>query len=291
MWRGGRAGWDCRCEFFAWLLFLDLLTVFFDLLGVVLVLPILEVIQAGGGAAIDKLQGRHWTLMRETSASIGIPLSLGLLLSLSFGFILLRQVVRYYIVRYSEAVQRSMANSIRSRAFNRILRAQASFLDGASAGSFVSLLKTDLSRALGVLLGITRSVGLVAQIVLYFFAVFLLSPIMCLLCVVLLIVVLLTTRGRFAEIGRRGHATTSANKVLGSFMIDRLKHFRLIRLSGTEKAEVKAFNRISTNLAEQELQQKMIAVRVQSLLEPGAVGVAYQCSSSAVKFSDWALTA
>ena len=65
---------------FAILLFLDLLTVCFDLLGVVLLLPIFEIIQAGGANSIDKLQGRHWTIMRDLSVQTGIPISLGTLL-------------------------------------------------------------------------------------------------------------------------------------------------------------------------------------------------------------------
>ena len=69
---------------FVYLFLLNLLGAGLDLLGVVLLLPILEIIQAGGGAAIDKLQGQHWTILRNVSAQIGIPISLGLLLFISF---------------------------------------------------------------------------------------------------------------------------------------------------------------------------------------------------------------
>lgn len=260
---------------FVYLFLLNLLGAGLDLLGVVLLLPILEIIQAGGGAAIDKLQGHHWTVLRNVSNYIGIPISLGLLLFVSFAFVLARQVIRYFAVRYAETVQRNMANSIRSRVFGRYLRAETVIQDAAGVGSVLSLLQTDLRRALEVLLSITQSVSLVAQIISYFVGLFLLSPIMCLVCAVLMGLVVLVTRGQFREIRKRGGTMTDVNRSLATFTIGRLKRARLIRLSGTEKAEARRFSNITTNLSEQELQQKMLATRVQFMIEPGVIGAAY----------------
>src|SRR5215203_5768652 len=78
---------------FVFLFLLNLLGALLDLIGVVLLLPILEIIQAGGGSAIDKLQGQHWTILRNVSVYLGIPISLGSLLLLSFAFVLARQYI------------------------------------------------------------------------------------------------------------------------------------------------------------------------------------------------------
>jgi ABC-type multidrug transport system fused ATPase/permease subunit len=260
---------------FVYLFLLNLLGAGLDLLGVVLLLPILEIIQAGGGSAIDKLQGQHWTILRNVSAQIGIPISLGLLLLISFTFVLARQFIRYFAVRYAETVQRNMANSIRARIFARFLRAETVSQDAASVGSVVSILQSDLRRALDVLLSITQSVSLFAQIIAYFFGLFLLSPIMCLVCAVLMLLVMLASGGQFREIMKRGDAMTNVNQALATFTIGRLRRARLIRLSGTEKAEANEFRKITTNLAEQELQQKMLATRVQFMIEPGVIAAAY----------------
>ena len=49
---------------------------------------------------------------------------------------------------------------------------------------------------------------------------------------------------------------SKANTQLATFMIERLKHSRLIRLSRTEKAEAAAFYKLSQRLSEESLQQK-----------------------------------
>jgi ABC-type multidrug transport system fused ATPase/permease subunit len=87
--------------------------------------------------------------------------------------------------------------------------------------------------------------------------------------------VVLASRGQFREIRARGGAMTNVNRALATFTIGRLRRARLIRLSGTEKAEARQFNQITRDLSEQELQQKMLATRVQFMVEPGVIGAAY----------------
>lgn len=259
---------------FSYLLFLNFLSICFELLGVALLLPIFELIQAGA-TNVDKLQGRHWVLMRDVAGSIGISISLGLLLGLSFGFVVLRQAFRYYATRYSEVVQREMANSIRQKAFARFLKADTAIQDQSSVGTVVSLLQTELRRGLDVLMAFTQSVSLLAQILSYFTALFILSPIMSLICFGLMTLALFLVQKPLLEIKHRGAAMTSANKRLSAFMIERLKHARLIRLSGTERAETAGFSQLSQHLSEEGLQQRLVSTRMQLLLEPIAVGVAY----------------
>ena len=259
---------------FVYMLFLNILSICFELIGVALLLPIFEMIQSGV-ANIDKLQGRHWTLMRDVAGSIGVSINLGLLLSLSFAFVLLRQAFRYYATRYSDIVQREMANSIRQKAFNRFLRADTAIQDQSSVGAVVSLLQTELRRGLDVLMAFTQSISLAVQVLSYFVALFLLSPVMSLVCIGVMSLALVLVQRPLLEIKQRGAAMTSANKRLSAFMIERLKHARLIRLSGTEKAETKGFDQLSRELSEESLQQRLVSLRMQLLLEPIAVGVAY----------------
>jgi len=260
---------------FVCLLALNLTGVFFDLVGIVLLLPILEIIQAGGSVAIDTMQGRHWVVIRELSSYTGVPVSLGSLLALSFGFLVLRQAFRYFAVQYSEVARRGLTNSIRSRVFDSFLRANTVAQDKASVGGVVSLLQTELPRSLEVIFTISQSVSLVAQAVSYFLALFWLSPIMCLICVALLLAAVASARTRLVEIRHRGKAVSDGNRRLGSFAVERLKHVRLIRLSGTEKAEIDAFNHIDRSISQQELQQTLISTRIQFVLEPVVIGAAY----------------
>jgi hypothetical protein len=67
------------------LVILNLIWIGFEGLGVALLLPILELLRSGGHVATDQLSGRHWDLMRSAADSLGVSISLGMLLAVSFG--------------------------------------------------------------------------------------------------------------------------------------------------------------------------------------------------------------
>ena len=260
---------------FALLLVVNVLSICFEVAAIAVLLPVFELLRSGKVDAIAKMQGKHWELMREFSGYVGIPISLGLLLSASFGFILLRQLFRYYAARYNGMVERSMANNLRQRVFSRFLVAETALQDQAQVGTLVPLLQGELRRGLDVFLALTQSISVVFQILAYFGALFLVSPIMSILCVGVMVLASLFAQGSLGEIKRRGAAMTDMNKRIAAFMVERLQHARLIRLSNTEKSETKAFDRLSRRLADASLQQQLINTRMQLILEPAAVGIGY----------------
>ena len=142
---------------FAFLAVLNCIGTCFEIAAVGMLLPVFELLRQGGSAAagIEKLHGRHWEIMRSISEEAGIPISLGLLLTLSFALIVMRQVFNYFGIRYSGAVVRDLTNKIRRRAVHRFLLAQTALQDQSRVGDVVALLDADLRRALDVLLSIT----------------------------------------------------------------------------------------------------------------------------------------
>lgn len=260
---------------FGLLLVINLMSVLFEVAAIGMLVPVFELMRAGGSDPTGQLHGKHWDLIKHVSGYLGISINLGLLLSVSFGFLLLRQLFRYYASRYNANVERSMGNHLRQRVFNRFLLADTSLQDKAHVGSLVPLLQGELRRALDVLLSLTNSISILSQIFSYFGALFLLSPLMSGICVVVLLLVSVFAQRPLVEIKRRGAIMTEMNRQIASFMVERLQNARLIRLSNTEKGETKAFDQISRRLSEESLQQQLLRVRLQLVLEPAAVGVAY----------------
>ena len=140
------------------LLFLNLLVVLLEGIGVAMLLPMFELLSAGSASAADQLSGRHWDLMRSASAATGIPLTLGSLLAVSFGFILLRQAVNYVNIRYSGLIQRGLANHVRQRLFSGFLRAQSAVQEKVRVGEIAAGLTLELDRALSAIFGLVKSV-------------------------------------------------------------------------------------------------------------------------------------
>jgi ABC-type multidrug transport system fused ATPase/permease subunit len=263
------------------LLFLFLLnctSVLFEVAGVGMLLPVFELLQAGGSspeAGLARLQGRHWDILRNLSAQSGIPITLGLLLSISFGLIVMRQVFSYFSQRYQGSIERELSNRIRHRAFHRFLLAESGLQDQARVGDVVAVLNVELRRALEVILSIPQSLTLLVQAVAYLTALFLLSAPMTALALGVMIGIAVLLRGTISEVKRRGGAISAANRDLSAFMVERLKHTRLIRLSGTEKAEAQEVYNLSKRYADETLKQKLASLRMSLVPEPLAAGIAY----------------
>jgi subfamily B ATP-binding cassette protein MsbA len=259
----------------AMLVALSMCTVVLEGIGVAILLPIFEIFQAGDAASIDTLQGRHWEILRAAAGFFGVKITLGLLLAVSFAFIVARQAVNYLNERQQNRVRRTAADRVRRRAFNAFLRADTGIQDRSRIGEMAAGLTVEVNNAMSALFGIVGNIGRLLQVVVYTAGLFLVSWPMTLLAIFAIGIAGYLMRGLLLEVKRAGKAITKANINLSSFMIERLRHVRLIRLSGTEKAEANAFAKLSHEEARQALHQSMISARLWLLPEPMALGFAY----------------
>lgn len=259
----------------AYLVFVNLVVLAFEAAGIAMLLPVFEILRAGGTVDIATLQGYHWTVIRNFSSVTGIPITLGLLFSVSFGFICLRQLCSYWNVTSYGVARKRLANEIRQRAFLGFLRTDSALQDSSKLGEMPSNLTVELDRALGALFAIVKFVGLALQVVVYVAGLALLSLSLTALCLVLIAVAIYFMRDMMASIKNTGEVITKANLDLTSFMIERLRHARLIRLSGTERGEGAAFAALSKQHSEQTVNQQLVAAKLTLLPEPIAVGFAY----------------
>jgi ATP-binding cassette, subfamily B, bacterial MsbA len=257
------------------LLFLQLMSIGFELVGIGLLLPVFETLRSGSADFAGKLQGPHWDVLRAISATTGVPLTLGVLLGVSFVFILLRQVFQYFNTFYYGVALRQAADKVRRRCFQGFLRANSAVQSQVRVGEFASDLGVELDRALRAVFATIRSFGLVVQVLIYAAGLFVLSAQMTLLSLVVIAFIALITRNLVKGVKRTAQAITDANLKLSGFIVERLQLARLIRLSGTERAEAKAFAEISRGQAEQALRQKLISTRMTLLPEPIAIGFGY----------------
>lgn len=259
----------------AYLLFVSMVSVVFEALGIAMLLPVLEILSAGGTVNFATLQGRHWDVIRAVSGYTGIPVTLGSLLSLSFLFICIRQLCGYWSVTTFGVARRRLTNEIRQRVFVGFLRTETALQDKAKVGEMSGNMTVELDRALAALFGIVRAVGLGLQMLVYVGGLFLLSMPMTLVCLCLLAFAAYFMRGLMVSIKQIGAEITRTNLDLTTFMIERLRHVRLIRLSGTERGEAKAFATLSSKHAEETVNQQLTTAKLTLIPEPIAVGFAY----------------
>ena len=254
---------------------LNLLATLLEALGVGMLLPIFEVLRAGGAVDSAALDARYWVILREVSTYTGITITLGLLLSVSFAFLVLRQGARYWIIRSQSIMQRNAADRVRRRIFAGFLNARTALQEDSSVGEKVSSLMLELGRALGALFGTLGLVNRGVKILIYLAGLVAISVPMTMMSVGLMLFAAFLARGYLAEVGRIGTEITISNTQLSTFMIERLQRTRLIRLSGMEKAEAAAFARLSRAQNQKSLRQKLLTTRISLLPEPLALGFSY----------------
>jgi ABC-type multidrug transport system fused ATPase/permease subunit len=259
----------------AYLIFVNVVTIAFEAASVAMLLPIFQVLQAGDGANIATMTGRHWDIIGKASAITGIPVTLGSLLITTFVFICLRQLCIYWNVYAYGDVRRQLSDSIRRRAFMGFLKAETALQDGSRISELASGLTVELDRALQPLTFTLRLAGSLLQMAVYVGGLFLLSAEMTLLCIVLAGIALFFLKDLMRSIKKTGARITKSNRELTAFIMERLRHTRLIRLSCTERAEGQAFVAVSGRHADQYLNETMNGARLTLLPEPLAIGFGF----------------
>lgn len=254
---------------------INLTSIAMEAIGIGLLLPIFELLQSGKALDPGALTGRHWDVLRALADFVGLPLSLGSLLTFSFACLLLRQGFAYFSTWFQRSAARRAADQVRRRTFRAILRSQTGTQDKIRVGEIVSDLTTELNRAHSSIFTAVRCVNTLVQITLYVTGLILLSPLVTIICLSLIGVIALSFRRMFAQVGKAGAAITESNAALSGFIAERLRNLRLIRLSGMEDAEASAFARLSQWHADEHVRQKLVTTRLTLLPEPIAIGFAY----------------
>lgn len=256
------------------LIVLNLLWIGCEALSLALLLPIFEILRAGSVDS-NALTGKHWAIIRSVSEFTGVPVTLGALLIISFGFMLFRQALNYLTTWYNSVTWRDAADVIRRRAFGSFLRAVAATQDKTRPGEIANDLTVELDRARSSLFAMVRGFATGVQMLVYIIGLFLLSPILTPLSIVVFGVIAVLARPLLARIKRTGWKISSANAQLNIFIVERLQRARLIRLSGTEKAEAAALAKLSRRQLEAYRQQILAVTHMSLLPEPLAIGFGY----------------
>ncbi len=260
---------------FALLIVLNLAWIAFEGLAVGLLLPIFQLLSAGGDISQANLTGPVWGTLKGAFGYFGLQISLGLLLATSFSLVILRQVFNYLNVLYQGYALRQAAHRIRQRIFASFMRAESAVQQNLRVGEIVTSLSSEVDRALSSLFSAVRAVGSAVQMMIYLGGLMFLSVMMTGAAIAVFFVISFMARKLLLSVKQTGSAITNSSMRLSGFVAERLQRARLIRLSGTEKAEAKAFSGLSAGLADAYMQEKLVTTRTTLLPEPIAIGLGY----------------
>jgi subfamily B ATP-binding cassette protein MsbA len=243
-------------------------------LSLLLVLPIVDILQKGGDVSLVTERGFIWTLIESTFNVVGLQVSLGALLVMMFIGIILRQVVRYTVTLYIDYVELLIVQGFRTQAFSDLLNASLDFYDQRKSGNIVSDLTGELPYAVRGFLNNVRLLSLLAMMILYGVGAVAISPEMTGIAFAVFALVGFVLRGLLRRQEVLSSAMTSANQSISSTIVDSIRAIRLVRLSGAEDEERKAFTKRLHNQFSVHFSGRKIGAFLVNVVEPLILGAA-----------------
>lgn len=255
------------------LLGIQLLAVLFEGIGIGMLLPILEYM-SHGGAPERELSGIS-ELMIGMLRHAGIEPTLLALLSTCFCAILIRQVFFYFRELYSGYIDYELSRRIRNRAFERFVFAGLSYHDKIRGGDFVNELTTELRGALSCIVGATQFLGYVMLFAAYSAVAIGLSTQLTLVAIAVFSIAAGILLYFIRQMREMGNLVTRANQETVSFLVERLRNVRLIRLSGVERAEMSMLSDRTLLQRQHEMRRRKAFAVLAVVVEPVILLVAF----------------
>lgn len=256
-------------------LLFQFLSTLMELAGLVLLLPVFQYIQAAGDLTALTAEHAHWRWLVSGYGVVGLQPTLGSLLLTSFAFLLLRQWLTYWRLCYQAQATERLNAEVRARAFQRYLYADTDYQDGADSGGFVNDLTTDLQRANVYVFASIALIGYAVIFATYAVMLLSLSALMTLTALVVFGIAIFCLRSQMRKSEATGKEAVAANQKMSSFLVERLAQARLVRLSGTERAEATQMAALTERQRDRMVRLQVLLASIDVIVEPIIVGAAF----------------
>ncbi|WPE17755.1 ABC transporter ATP-binding protein [Candidatus Thioglobus autotrophicus] len=256
-----------------YLLSLSFFSTLTELFGLTIFLPIFQYLRLEGDISALTQEHELWEYVITSLNKFNIEISLPILLVTAFLLFLIRQVFVYFRLVYKTVVSQKLIQHLRRLMFDRYLSAKVSYYDRLTMGDFVNSITTELSSAV---FGIMTPVELALNVILALGYVSILTLISWEMTLLSLAVLLLVSRipriwiKQSADVGRR---VTKANTSTLSFLVDRIKSPRLVKLSGTGEAEMDEYKRKTHIQRKLSVLASQLNAKTEISIEPLAAAV------------------
>lgn len=272
--RAGAATAGVTPRLAAALLGLQILAIALEAIGLGLVAPIVEYIQAGGDAETLSQSGGAWRLVERLFAGLGLEADLGPVLAAAFLAILLRQVVMYAANTYRIRTRERLIHRLRSRLFDGFMRAPQAARADFRTGETVNEIVIEAGRAVRAAVQLVRLAGSLLLMGAYIIGLLLLSPVMTLGALAALALLSVALGPLLRRSWRRSDGIVSANRRLAGFVTEWFRQAKLIHLCGRFDVAAASMQARSREQAEHAAELQVLAERATLFIIPSAVGAA-----------------
>jgi ABC-type multidrug transport system fused ATPase/permease subunit len=252
---------------------LSIATSLTEIFGITMFLPIFQFIRLDGNIEALISESALWKYAIEWLSYANIELSLVPLLLLSFSFFIVRQVVVFINMVYTSAVKQRIAKRQREKIFNGYLDSDTFYHDKTPIGKLVNLITNEINSAVrGVMVSLSL-VGSIVMLASYLSTLALLSWQMTILSCVVLMAAIIVSNSWVKKSSHIGRKLVDSNKAMTEFLVVRLKSPRLVRLSGTERAEKSEFYKLTQKQRKNSILGSILQAKTDVFIEPVVIGL------------------
>jgi len=208
----------------------------FEGFGVAMLTPVLSYIE--DPASVSSAGGQFgWVL--DGLQSLGLPVTLGVLLAIAFIPVLIRQFVYFANVWYTANIQRRISVSLRTEGFGAMMHADLGFIVDEGEGNLVSTLTAQIQRGVTAIFYAMSLVSIAFLLAVYVLVLMLLSPRLAAIAVVAMLGLSVLVRRSIKRSRQYGAEATELNNDMYSVFGERIAAARLVKMRSQEDAEQK----------------------------------------------------
>lgn len=245
----------------------------FEGIGIGMFLPVFQYMEAGGDMLRLVSGNRLWTYLVQMYSAVGVPLTFASLLALMFLAFLMRQIVFYIRQSYMISRRERIGRDVRNEGFRRYLHTDANYQDTETVGAMVNSLTTELKFAIDAMFGPPQIACYAVVVCILFGLLIIVSGPMVVLALAIMALSAILLAGLFRKTVQSGAQLMKDNRSLSTFLVQRLDSPRLIRLAGTEQAEMVLERKLSKSQCESMIRTRVLLARGDVLYEPIAIGI------------------
>jgi ABC-type multidrug transport system fused ATPase/permease subunit len=237
-------------------------------IGLGILVPVIDLIAGKGAGVSSQLSSSILVVLETVLGWVGLKPTLGVLLIGSGVVIVIRQLLQFLRSAIQGRVREAGKRNIRNLLFTRYMRVELGYQDRESTGSMINALLTETQLAAAVIVIPILMANIAIIGIFYLVAMLVTSVTMTLISFATLSVAILLVWTVIKRSRRAGVQLTETNRRVSDFLIGRLRSLRLVRLSGSERAETQSVREITHNLYDVSFRLILLGAALSVLLEP-----------------------
>jgi ATP-binding cassette, subfamily B, bacterial MsbA len=240
----------------------------FEALSVTLLLPLLDAAQRHGDV---NLAARENVVLKQIHSAIewfGVTPNLTNLAVIIFVCVLIRQVFQASFHYFNSYTSNYFIRDLRNLLLEKVLRARTHYLLDVTTGDLVNDIVTEIERASSSLFSVVSFIGMAMLCGAYIATTIAISSWTVFLSIGLIGVFFMALRRILKLSLETGDTVAILNREISSFLFERIRLLRLIRLTGSRLFEQANFDGIVTRLHEQRLKISKLGAVIPLFIQP-----------------------